>query len=172
MSRNDYPPNTGFPATTIGRSLATHSQGSSDSLPHPLLSTSLVGQASQSATAQHARRLSDQPNDPLGQPKYVPYTPRHRAPLGSPTTSTSAQQTPVVSVTPPQVTHGGATGKLQVQNLKAAARALGLNSGSVGWAMLERFVGEGDLENWHDAWGLVTSGKASPLATGKQSQEI
>lgn len=145
---------------SLGRSQGLRLQGSTESLTHPLLSSSL-GLAND---PQQVRRSIDLPvNDPLAPtpaPKYVPYTPRQRVQPSSPTTSTSVQASAAsASVPPSTVPHGGATGKLQLQNLKAAAQAVGLSNGSVGWAMLERFVGDASLGEWEQAWGLITTGK-------------
>ncbi|KAG8897868.1 hypothetical protein FRB99_007867 [Tulasnella sp. 403] len=171
MSKKD----SGFPAATLGRSLGTRLQGSNDSLSHPLLSASPqnVNGTTLQPQSQPPRRTSETVQDPLGTsagngPKYVPYTPRHRPSPGSPTTSTSTQTSPSVSVTAPQAPHGGVAGKLQMQNMKAAAQALGLGTGSVGWAMLEHFVGEGDLGKWQDAWNMITTGKATLLLPNEQ----
>ncbi|KAG9033827.1 hypothetical protein FRB95_014149 [Tulasnella sp. JGI-2019a] len=136
-------------------------QSTSDSLTHPLLSSP--------QTPQHIRRPSSEQSipDPLASssvPKYVPYTPRQRVQLSTPTTSTSVQASAASASTPAStIPHGGATGKLQLQNLKAAAQAVGLSNGSVGWAMLEKFTGDASLGDWEQAWGLITTGKATLL---------
>ncbi|KAG8875501.1 hypothetical protein FRB97_005062 [Tulasnella sp. 331] len=131
-----------------------------DSLTHPLLSSP--------HTPQHARRASEQsipdPLAPSATPKYVPYTPRQRVQLSSPMTSTSVQASAASASTPSTaIPLGGATGKLQYQNMKAAAQAIGLGNGSVGWAMLEKFTGDAALGEWEQAWGLITTGKATLL---------
>ncbi|KAG8951871.1 hypothetical protein FRC04_005563 [Tulasnella sp. 424] len=151
-----------FPIASLGRSIGARLQGSSDSLSHPLLSSSSQPSATLQPAQQqqqHNRKGSDQIQDPLNlgaAPKYVPYTPRHRPPPSSPTTSTSVQ----TSVTTTHGPLGGATGKLQIQNMKAAAQGLGLGNFSIGAAMLEHFV-EGELGKWTEAWNLITTGKAS-----------
>jgi hypothetical protein len=46
-------------------------------------------------------------------------------------------------------------------NLKAAAQNIGLDTGSVGWAILEKLVSYSDhhAADWTDIWTAVTSGK-------------
>jgi hypothetical protein len=49
-------------------------------------------------------------------------------------------------------------------NLRAAAQGLGLDMGSVGWAILERLVGlttvgGEDEEGWREVWNAVVTGK-------------
>ncbi|KAG2052918.1 hypothetical protein BDR06DRAFT_989903 [Suillus hirtellus] len=90
-------------------------------------------------------------------PKYVPYTPRQRLP----TTSTTAQ--PPVSVSPQHQLTGGATSKLQLMNLKAAAQDIGLDATCLGWVMLEKLSQDGETEEWAEIWGAITKGKASLL---------
>ncbi|KAG1806017.1 hypothetical protein EV424DRAFT_1428717 [Suillus variegatus] len=90
-------------------------------------------------------------------PKYVPYTPRQRLP----TTSTTAQ--PPVSVSPQHQLTGGATSKLQLMNLKAAAQDIGLDAACLGWVMLEKLSQDGETEEWAEIWGAITKGKASLL---------
>ncbi|KAI6009657.1 hypothetical protein EDC04DRAFT_3146223 [Pisolithus marmoratus] len=137
-----------FPATSIGRSQAANiaRTDSRESLTaHPLLSTS----SSSTPTA-----------DLAASNKYVRYTPRQRpAPSGSPVQ-------PVVSMSLPQQTQSqsAATGKLQMMNLKAAAQDIGLDSASIGWAILEKISYEGDTtEEWAEIWNAITKGKASLL---------
>lgn len=86
-------------------------------------------------------------------PKYVPYTPRQRLP----TTSTTAQ--PPVSVSPQHQLTGGATSKLQLMNLKAAAQDIGLDAACLGWVMLEKLSQDGETEEWAEIWGAITKGK-------------
>ncbi|KAG1865739.1 hypothetical protein C8R48DRAFT_184013 [Suillus tomentosus] len=90
-------------------------------------------------------------------PKYVPYTPRQRLP----TTSTTAQ--PPVSVSPQHQLTGGATSKLQLMNLKAAAQDIGIDAACLGWVMLEKLSQDGETEEWAEIWGAITKGKASLL---------
>ncbi|KAG8916921.1 hypothetical protein FRC02_003466, partial [Tulasnella sp. 418] len=119
---------------------------------------------------QHAADPLSHPHPPASPtPPYVPYTPRHRhAPApssgSSVTVSSSVQPAIAISVPPSNgVNGGGATGKLQLQNLKAAAQQMGLSNSSIGWAMLERFISEPNLGDWDHAWSLITSGKATLL---------
>ena len=127
-----------FPSTSIGRSQGTrlHRVDSHDSLAaHPLLT-------------------SDRPSSPLsdqltnGLPRYVPYTPRQRV-------------TPTAATASPQQQQGDVMSKLQLINMKAAAQNLGLDTGSVGWAILEKLISEADVQapEWAEIWAVVTSGK-------------
>ncbi|KAF7964557.1 hypothetical protein HWV62_5696, partial [Athelia sp. TMB] len=81
------------------------------------------------------------------------------------TSPASTAQVVSAAAAPPQ-SHG-ATGKLQLVNLKAAAQGIGLDTGSVGWAILEKLVGSGmtEAENdeWTEIWNAVTTGKATLL---------
>lgn len=52
-------------------------------------------------------------------------------------------------------------------NLKAAAQGVGLDAGSVGWAILEKLAHEGDTtEDWAEIWNAVTKGKVSVVHVG------
>jgi hypothetical protein len=44
-------------------------------------------------------------------------------------------------------------------NLKAAAQNLGLDTGTIGWVMLENLVRERDSAEWTDIWNAITTGK-------------
>ncbi|EGN91890.1 hypothetical protein SERLA73DRAFT_118025 [Serpula lacrymans var. lacrymans S7.3] len=105
--------------------------------------------------------------------KYVPYTPRQRVVTTSATTGTTLH--PSVSVSPQQP-QGGATSKLQLMNLKAAAQGLGLDIGSVGWAILEKLTTEGEVsDDWSEVWNILTKGKASlllPLEKASSHEKI
>ncbi|KAJ7920681.1 hypothetical protein B0H13DRAFT_1867405 [Mycena leptocephala] len=57
---------------------------------------------------------------------------------------------------------GGATSKLQLMNLKAAAQNVGLDTGCVGWAILEKLVASESGE-WADIWNALWVGKATLL---------
>jgi hypothetical protein len=51
-----------------------------------------------------------------------------------------------------------------MMNLKAAAKGVGLDERSVGWAILEKLVEEGGDDcsaDWCDVWAAVTTGKVS-----------
>jgi hypothetical protein len=50
---------------------------------------------------------------------------------------------------------------ITTKSLKAAAQALGVESGSTGWAILERLVsaGAGEEGEWGDIWRVLGSGK-------------
>jgi len=137
-----------FPATSIGRTAgfgfqrATAAIHATDSLTaHPLNSPN--------------RSSSPSPSDVGGGPRYLPYTPRQRVSASTTTTGTTVQP----ASSSPQHQHGDATSKLQVVHLKAAAQNFGLDTGSVGWGILERLVySEGDAE-WTEIWDAVTLGK-------------
>ncbi|KAF9244216.1 hypothetical protein BU15DRAFT_86138 [Melanogaster broomeanus] len=147
-----------FPPSSIGRAQGSTvaRSGSRESITtHPLLSPgpSVTGTSSQlpSPTPDTGSHTSNS--------KYVPYTPRQRPA----TTSTTAQPPVSPSAQQPQ-SYGGATGKLQLMNLKAAAQGIGLDTGSLGWAILEKISYEGNTsEDWSEIWAAVTKGKASLL---------
>lgn len=145
-----------FPAISIGRvqGASIARTGSRDNLAtHPLLSSG-------SSTLSLSSTLETQSSST---PKYVPYTPRQRLA----TTSTTAQ--PPVSVSPQHQPTGGATSKLQLMNLKAAAQGIGLDTACLGWAMLEKLSQDGETEEWAEIWGAITKGKASLLLPLEQS---
>jgi hypothetical protein len=127
---------------------------SSDSLTaHPLLSPSnpVSVVASTDASSTHSP------------PRYVPYTPRQRTtPASAATTGTTITQSSAsVSVSVPAQQHtGDARSKLQHMNLKAAAQSIGLDTGSVGWAILDKLSSETDHgTEWSQIWEAVTIGK-------------
>jgi len=131
-----------FPSGSIGRvqGASMTRTGSRDNLTtHPLLSS---GPSPPSPTP-----------DPHSAPKYLPYTPRQKLPA----TSTTAQ--PPVSVSPQHQPTGGATSKLQMMNLKAAAQGIGLDTACLGWAILEKLSQDGETEEWSEIWGAITKGK-------------
>lgn len=154
-----------FPAGSIGRSQGPQFQRSASPTPsltrepltaHPLLSptpsTSQVNTVP--ATTSETTHLS-------ATPRYVPYTPRHRT--AAATTGTTLQSSQPVA---PQQQGGGATNKLQLMNLKASAQSIGLDTGSIGWEMLEKLVGEHDhTPDWNDIWTALTTGKVSLLSS-------
>lgn len=145
-----------FPAVSIGRAQGASiaRTGSRDNLAtHPLLSP---GPSTLSPSPTPETQSSSTP-------KYVPYTPRQRLP----TTSTTAQ--PPVSVSPQHQPTGGATSKLQLMNLKAAAQGIGLDTACIGWAMLEKLSQDGETEEWAEIWDAITKGKASLLLPLEQS---
>jgi hypothetical protein len=120
-----------FPASSIGRTTGARLQTTQD-VAHPLLSPT-----------------------PDSAPKYVPYTPRQRG--VSPATTTGT----IIHPPSPQHQQGNATSKLQLMHLKAAAQHVGLDSSTIGWAILERLGGSHDseLEVWNEIWHMVSSGK-------------
>ena len=120
-------------------------------------------------------------------PKYLPYTPRQaRVVTGSATTGTANSP---VSVSPQHPGGGGAgstapsaTSRLQLQNLKAVAQHHGLDTGCVGWAMLEELVAASTdhvhAHAWTEVWAVIATGKvrldclfgvsrSSPLSRGQ-----
>ncbi|TFK39557.1 hypothetical protein BDQ12DRAFT_682001 [Crucibulum laeve] len=140
MSKLD-PKREQFPATSIGRSQGARLQQTASHEAHPLLS----GSTSPSSPGQESN------------PKYLPYTPRQRLAPTSATTTT-------VHLSSPQQHQGDATSKLQLMNLKAAAQNVGLDTGTVGWTILEKLVVEIEHgEEWSDIWNAITSGKATLL---------
>ena len=108
---------------------------------------------------------------PKSSQRYVPYTPRQRTvpPQATITTSplqTQSAQTQSHNYSPSQG-HGAATSRLPLMNLKAAAQGLGLDMGSMGWAILERLAGsgtpDGEDEEWGEVWSAVVTGKVCLL---------
>ncbi|KAG7445337.1 uncharacterized protein BT62DRAFT_1077021 [Guyanagaster necrorhizus] len=129
-----------FPTTSIGRTqsrLLSRTPSNESLTAHPLLSP----------TGDSAQR-------------YVPYTPRQRLPT---TTATTTNVLPSASSS--NIQHqGDATSKLQLMNLKAAAQNIGLDTGTIGWAILEKLTSETEnAEEWVDVWSAVTNGKATLL---------
>ncbi|KAF8739059.1 VPS9 domain, partial [Rhizoctonia solani] len=109
-------------------------------------------------------------------PRYVPYTPRHRTQHSSSVPATSTSPQPTISISNStsnpsfQASAGsfGVTGRLQLQNLKAEAQAIGLGNESVGWAILERLCSsvpypENERPEWDEIWDLLTKGQATML---------
>ncbi|KAF5332134.1 hypothetical protein D9611_008124 [Ephemerocybe angulata] len=134
-----------FPATSIGRSAGTRvvQQPAIPDNTHPLLSPGAGGALS--------------PDSANGAPKYLPYTPRQRVVAAATTTGTIVHP-------PPSPQHqGNATTKLQLMHLKAAAQNLGLDTSTIGWAILEKLVAFNEGEEWQEIWNLITSGKATLL---------
>jgi hypothetical protein len=54
-----------------------------------------------------------------------------------------------------------ATSKLQLMNVKAAAQGIGLDTGSVGWAILEKLAKCGNevSDEWGDIWASISNSK-------------
>ncbi|KAJ8694979.1 hypothetical protein PTI98_007609 [Pleurotus ostreatus] len=134
-----------FPATSITRLPRTPSHESLTA--HPLLAPS-------------------SPQDPGATPTisspYVPYTPRQRVSPSSTATNATVHQS--VTASPPHQFQGDATSRLQLMNLKAATQNIGLDSTSIGWAMLDKLVTEGDQgAEWTEIWNALTVGKATLL---------
>src|ERR1700722_13127631 len=139
-----------FPSTSIGRAQGAHIMQSTsfETLSaHPLLS---VGPPPPPPAPS--------PPDSQNVTKYVPYTPKHRA--ASPATSTTGMTIDSSLPASSPQHHGAATTKLQLMNLKAVAQNVGLDTTSVGWAMLEKIVYESDHgAEWTDIWASITTGK-------------
>jgi hypothetical protein len=167
---NLYPP-----TSSIGRAQGTQiaRAASFETLStHPLLSTTSTTASSTSSTPP-AQGPGLTPPDGLTTtqtipPKYIPYTPRHRVAATAATTtdassiSVSTPASASVSASAPHL-QGGATTKLQLMNLKAAAQSAGVETTSVGWTMLEKIVYHAGESNsaaeWNDIWTSITSGK-------------
>ncbi|KAH9479835.1 Vacuolar protein sorting-associated protein 9A [Psilocybe cubensis] len=149
-----------FPATSISRSTGARLQAQPPASPaheaHPLLSP---GPSSPTPSEQgHAVSGSGATLSVNGGPRYVPYTPRQRV------TATSATTGMTVHPHSPQQHQGDATSKLQLMHLKAAAQAIGLDSGTLGWTILEKLVVDVETsDEWLDIWQAITSGKATLL---------
>lgn len=159
-----------FPATSIGRSRGQHIQRSASPSPslreplatHPLLSPS--PSSGLSPTAPQPESTSDQYPTTT---RYVPYIPKHR--VSSIATTGTTNHSPI-SVSTQQPQYGDATSKLQVMNLKAAAQNIGLDTASVGWAMLEKLIHEDDHSpEWNEIWHALSIDKVSKLHVGPGS---
>ncbi|KAF9440734.1 hypothetical protein P691DRAFT_780012 [Macrolepiota fuliginosa MF-IS2] len=142
-----------FPATSIGRSSGARLQ--------------------QTATAHESHPLGLSPTESsnnstssgsFANTKYRPYTPRHR--VGAPTVTTGTIVHPPSPQHHPTGPGGDATSKLQLTNAKAVAQNVGLDTGSVGWGILEKIVLEG--EAWPEVWSALTGGKATVLLPSEQ----
>lgn len=133
-----------FPATSIGRTSGARIQQGPVHDAHPLLSPGLASAASSQGGDNNAN----------GTPKYLPYTPRQR--VAAATTTTTGT---IVHPPPSPLNPGNATTKLQLMHLKAAAQNLGLDTSTIGWAILEKLVAFNEGEEWNEIWGLLTTGK-------------
>lgn len=125
---------------------------SNDPLAHPLLSPTPSTSDSLSSTRLQPNSQTAAPSPP----RYVPYTPRQQRPVG--TTISSSVALP----SSPSSQAGGptATGKLQLQSLKAAVQLIGLDNSSVGWIILEKLVsGEIEGHEWDAVWNLIADGQ-------------
>ncbi|KAH9967439.1 hypothetical protein BC827DRAFT_1174176 [Russula dissimulans] len=151
-----------FPSGSIGRSQGLSIRRTPSPAPsltretltaHPLLTPATAPiSVSPTSDAQDTTTLG---------PRYATYTPRNRT---APTTVTTFQSLLSVSQQQQQPGGGAATSKLQLMNLKAGAQSIGLETGSVGWIMLEKLVAEHDSNpEWFDIWNALTVGKATLL---------
>ena len=140
-----------FPATSIGRTAGMRIQNADSGLEaHPLLSP----RPASPAPSEHGSSASVN-NDLL--PRYVPYTSRQRV------TPTAATTGTTVHPPSPQYLSGDATSKLQLMHLKAAAQIIGLDSGTLGWTMLEKLVLDVEVsDDRTEIWNPITSGKVRP----------
>ncbi|KIM38306.1 hypothetical protein M413DRAFT_447811 [Hebeloma cylindrosporum] len=149
-----------FPAVSIGRtSGARLQQASAAHEAHPLLSP---GRNSPTPSEQGSIGGPSSGNGATlvvnGGAKYVPYTPRQRV------TATAATTGTTVHPSSPQHHQGDATSKLQLMHLKAAAQGLGVDSGCLGWSILEKLVVDVEIsEEWTEVWNVITTGKATLL---------
>jgi len=147
-----------FPATSIGRrSGARLQQAAAAHEAHPLSSPG-PGPASPAPSDSGAISGSGATLSVNGNPKYVPYTPRQRV---APTSATTATAHPPAL----QQHQGDATSKLQLMHLKAAAQNIGLDSGTLGWLILEKLVLDCDYsEEWMEIYSAITSSKVCSLS--------
>ena len=137
-----------FPATSIGRSSGTRLQAAVHEA-HPL---SLPRPASPVPSESGPLSGVGATLGVNGNPKYVPYTPRQRV---APTSATTATAHP-----PSPQQQGDATSKLQLMHLKAAAQNIGLDSGTLGWSILEKLVLDCDYsEEWMEIYNAITFSK-------------
>ena len=134
-----------FPATSIGRTSGFRLQ---QTVADPLSSSRPVSPAPSDSILGSGAALNIN-----GNPKYVPYTPRQRV---APTSATTATVHPPL----PQQHQGDATSKLQLMQLKAAAQNIGLDSGTLGWSILEKLVLDCDYsEEWVEIYSAITFSK-------------
>jgi len=146
-----------FPAVSIGRTSGARlqQQASAAHEAHPLLSP---GRNSPTPSEQGSIGATGSGSGATlivnGGPKYVPYTPRQRV------TATAATTGMTVHPPSPQQHQGDATSKLQLMHLKAAAQGLGVDSGTLGWSILEKLVVDIEIsEEWTEVWNVITTGK-------------
>ncbi|KAF5387353.1 hypothetical protein D9757_005760 [Collybiopsis confluens] len=195
MPNPSSPSRESFPAASIGRSAGSKllnlqnqpqslsRQSSHESLnviAHPLLSPSstTTSLSTSSGATTWDNGLS---SNNLG---YVPYTrasARHKPAPASPTHSTSSHVphpsgtiSPSVIVTPATTTtttssasHIDLTTKLQLMNLKAVSASLGIETGTVGWAILEALAKEHGSD-WDLIWDALDKGKVILLLPSEQ----
>ncbi|KAI0029181.1 hypothetical protein K488DRAFT_56987 [Vararia minispora EC-137] len=165
---------SGFPASSIGRSAGAAMLRSSSPSPsltgsresltaHPLLSPS---HSPPPVTTSPSSSTDQNSLSPAGATRYATYTPRHR-------TAAAATVTSSLSVSPQHQQVGGATSKLQHVNLRALAQSIGVETGSVGWEMLENLIGEHEHSpEWTDIWNALTTGKATLLLPLEQAHNV
>jgi hypothetical protein len=158
-----------FPASSIGRSSGAamlRSVSPSPSLTpsresltaHPLLSPSHTPPPQQTIQSSPTEQSNSSPTTA----RYATYTPRHRTAAAATVTVTSSSP-----VSPQHQQVGGAATKLQLVNLKAFAQSIGVETGSVGWDMLEYLLSEHEHSTeWTDICNALTTGKVRLLSHG------
>ncbi|KAJ7026588.1 hypothetical protein C8F04DRAFT_107931 [Mycena alexandri] len=155
-----------FPAVSIGRSQG-HSTSSELLTAHPLLSPT--------PSTPNSPDYSQRSHSPSGNaPKYVPYTSTRQRSTPTAATTTGMTTHPSVVAAASHHHQGEATSKLQLMNLKAAAQNVGLDTSSVGWAILEKLVATVGGE-WTDIWTALSVGKATlllPLEPAANNEKI
>jgi hypothetical protein len=135
---DSHPP---FPAASLSRTAGARLQASSTPESHPLGSSP----PPPSDVAVHAQ-------------KYKPYTPRTR--VVPATTTTTLVHPP----SPTPVAGEDATSKLQLTKARSEAQNLGLETSSIGWAILDKIVVEGETGGlWAEIWASITTGKVCAL---------
>ncbi|KAI0272391.1 hypothetical protein BC834DRAFT_856516 [Gloeopeniophorella convolvens] len=158
-----------FPAGSIGRSQGNFIQRVPSPAPsltrEPLTAHPLLSPIPSSASVA-APPTSEAQDGAATAARYATYTPRHRT---APTTVTTLQSP--LSVSPQQQPGGSmAANKLQLMNLKAGAQSVGLETGSVGWEILEKLVAEHEINpDWADIWNALPHLQATlllPLENG------
>ncbi|KAF8141862.1 hypothetical protein EV363DRAFT_35915 [Boletus edulis] len=132
-----------FPSASVGRAQGVH----------------IVRTPSRESLAVHP--LLNAPHH-LDSAKYVPYTPRQRQP-------TTATATPVQPTTTAP-SQGSVPAKPHIANLRAAAQSIGLESNSIGWAILEKISFEGDTsDEWSEIWNALIKSRATLLLPSEPS---
>ncbi|KAF8993241.1 hypothetical protein BDQ17DRAFT_1368587 [Cyathus striatus] len=141
-----------FPATSIGRSQGARIQQGQSVASHE--AHPLLG----------ASRLAFSSSSPASSPSH-----------GGPTAGTGTNPSHLSGDT------ATATSKLQMMHLKAAAQSVGLDTGTLGWIMLERLLdsegsvgsgGKKEQDEWAEVWSMLTSSKATLLLPLSSHEKI
>lgn len=171
-----------FPATSLSRTTGSSSI-------NRLQQAALLAPESQSHPLGFPPHPAHDAGTQSNHPKYRPYTPRNRAvPTATVTTGTTVVHPPSSPGHQYQYPPGGggvtgsgggsgtgvvgggggdATTKLQLTNAKAGAQGVGLDTASVGWAMMEKVVAESETgELWADIWSAITGGSSTRVSLG------